>query len=98
MHPSDARAAFSKKQPHWVWAVACVVVPLVLLGLGFLGVALRSMVPLAVASTRPLVGPAMAVGGMISALLLRRKVPIQIAGVGLALSGAAFLLLLWVGR
>jgi len=83
-------------EPHWLWAVTFVLVPLVLIVISFLGLPLGSSVPLDVAVTSPKMSLMIAAIGIGAAGIRRRKVPIQLAAIGLAISGSGFLLLLWL--
>jgi len=84
-----------KYQPHWFWALTFVLIPLILIVVGFLGSALGSVVPLSVAIAAPKLAVVVAVIGMAAALIRRRKVPIELAVIGLALSVSGYLLLFW---
>ena len=83
-------------EPHWLWAIVFVLVPLVLTVISFLGLPLGSSVPLGVAVMSAKVSLMIAAIGIGAAVIRRRKVPIQVAGTGLAISLTGYLLLLWL--
>ena len=83
-------------EPHWLWAVTFVLVPLVLIVISFLGLPLGSSVPLGVAVASPKMSLMIAAVGMGAAGIRRRKVPIQLAVIGLTISLTGYLLLLWL--
>ena len=83
-------------EPHWLWAVTFVGAPLVLIVTGFLGMPIGSSVPLRVAESSPLLAVMLTAIGMGAAVIRRRKVLIQLAGIGLAISVTGYLLLLWL--
>jgi hypothetical protein len=90
-------AILEKYQPHWVWGLAFVLVPVVLIAIGFVGVFIGSPIPLALAATSPKAALAIAVFGIALALYHGRRVPIEIAGTGAVITTLAFLLLRWLG-
>ena len=82
--------------PHWWWAVASVVVPLGLMLTALLGLRRGALIPLSVASVAPKIAVALSFGVFAVAVVRARKVPIQIATVGMVISGVGFLLLMWL--
>ena len=87
-----------KYQPHWVWFLACVVAPVTLLLISVVGIGLGSPIPLGLAAAAPKLGVSIAAVGLAAALVRRRKEPIAIAALGVALTGSGFLLLMWLTR
>ena len=93
----NGMTTFEKYQPHWVWGLAFVLVPLLLTAIGFLGVSIGSPIPLGLASISPKAAVVIAASGVALAVYHRRKVPIEIAGTGAVLTAIGFVLLRWLG-
>lgn len=83
-------------QPHWVWGATFVFVPMCLILIGFVGAISGSQIPLGLASLAPKAALAIAAAGFVTALLLRRRVPMTITTLGVTLSAAGFFLLRWL--
>ncbi len=84
-------------QPHWFWAVMLILVPALLMVIGFLGLEIGSSIispPLGAAAPR--IALILSVAGMGAAFVRRRRAVIDIAAVGLILTGVGFSLLLWL--
>jgi hypothetical protein len=94
----DASALRDGHQPHWWWAIASIVVPLGLMLIALLGLGRGAPVPLSLAATAPGIALVLSFGAFAAAVVRARRVPILITAVGLVVSGAGFLLLLWVGE
>lgn len=85
-------------QPHWVWGIAFVVVPVVLVALGVFGLEFGSFVSLSVAAAAPQVAVVLCACGLAVALSLRRRAAIAISAFGLVLSAAGLLFLHWLAK
>ena len=83
-------------QTHWWWAVAAVVAPLGLMLTALLGLGRGARIPWSVAAVAPRVALAVSVLVFAVALVRARRLPIQIATVGMIISGVAFLVLMWL--
>jgi hypothetical protein len=94
----DAARFLQKYQPHWSWAVMLLLVPGVLIALGFAGLHTGSRISYGIAATAPKVAVLVSLGGVAAALARRRRAAAAVAFAGLTLSGVGFLLLLWLGK
>lgn len=92
----DSSFLRDRYQPHWVWAVVLVLVPLCLILTAFLGLSIGSPVPFDVAAIAPRLALGISTGGMAVAAVRARRIPLLIATTGLVMTVAAFLLLVWI--
>jgi hypothetical protein len=83
-------------QPHWLWALLLIFVPLILITISVGGIAVGSAISYPVAETAPVLAVTISCIGMAASLLRRRKVLIAIAAIGLTISVGGFLMVLWV--
>jgi hypothetical protein len=87
---------FKKYEPHWLWALIFIVVPLTLTMTSVFGIPIGSAVPFGVAETAPVAAVVVSCTGIAVALCRRRRALIAIAAVGLLISTAGFLLVWFV--
>ena len=83
-------------QPHWLWAVILILIPLILDAISFWGIPIGSRIPYGVAGTAPAVALVISCVGMAVSLLQGHRVLISLAAIGLTISTGALLMLLWV--
>jgi len=95
----DVHTARSERaQPHWVWAVAAVVIPGTLVMISLLGLGHGSFVSAGVAAALPGLAVVIALGVLVAAILHRRRTPMRIAAFGLFLTLLGFGWLHWVAQ
>jgi hypothetical protein len=87
-----------RAQPHWVWVVAAVVIPITLVMISLLGLGRGAFVSTSVAAVLPQLAVIIALGVLAVALLHRRRTPMAIAAFGLFLTLLAFGWLHWVAQ
>jgi hypothetical protein len=92
---SDIREEY---EPHWVWAAAFVLAPLLLTAVAFMGIWPQAVIPLAVAAYAPRVAVFLSLCGVAAAAVRRRRLAFEITAAGLAISTAGYLLLVWLQR
>lgn len=85
--------ALEKYQPHWLWFLLAVVVPLALMALTVFGVDVGAPVSARFAARFPFIAVLLSAGVTAAAVINRRAIPIRISVAGLCVS---ILLLLWL--
>ena len=96
--PHDQPLAYRERaQPHWLWVIGAVLVPLALLLVSVLGLTRGSFVSTDVAAVVPSVALAVSIGVTGVALARRSRAALIIAVFGLLLTVLGVLWLRWVG-
>ena len=96
LHAMNNPPGFNNTQPHWFWGVCFVLLPFCLTALGFVGIYRGAFISFGVASLAPRLAVVLSLSGLTAAVLRRRRVPILITMLGVAISLSGLLLLMWL--